>query len=578
MKRAFLIILFCLCFAAPFSHGAANIIIESPEIENTTVKINGKTPYANALVMITVTKSGCTVRDLEDVYFSGQVKSNYAGEFNVQFLMNENDRKTKEPLLSGVFTVWASSTDSAMTKLDFEYVHPNGKEIAISKINEVRTSVSELESFLQNESYLFALRAMGCRIDEYIAFSSELKNKFCEVITLYSEDFTEETCKNVFNSTVSVIEVNNCDTEESFIEILDTLEITLNFDNVLYENEEQDKKEFFVKLALKNTGENKFTSLNDIEKLYCEAMSLYKLNNISYLSMYDEVLEPYAEILGLTANTDYIFLKNSDTAVRDIVTRQMKLQKDTFESVDELKSVLSSAVSYYKSIQNQPVISGGSSGGSSGGGGGSSKGSSSIIPIVKENVPQKENINDNKDDIEFTDIRNVEWAEDAIKTLALKGVISGVGDNLFEPNRAVTRAEFLKMLLSALELTDNNADCDFDDVEKKAWYYPYVATAQSIGITSGIGDNKFGVNELITRQEMAVFIHRAAIRAYIPVTDKSGDIFDDEDDIATWAKRSVTLMRGAGIINGVGENSFAPLNNATRAEAAKVIHGLYQYM
>ena len=177
---------------------------------------------------------------------------------------------------------------------------------------------------------------------------------------------------------------------------------------------------------------------------------------------------------------------------------------------------------------------------------------------------------------EFSDLDSVLWAKEAILELAGKGIINGVGDNRFDPNKNVTRAEFLKMLVCAFDFTDNSAECSFDDVIKGEWYYPYIATAEKLGITGGIGENKFGTSTYITRQEMAVMIHRAAVRAYLPVTDKKGEEFSDDSEIADWAKRSVSLMRGAGIINGVGDNYFSPNSGATRAQAAKMIYELYQ--
>ena len=92
----------------------------------------------------------------------------------------------------------------------------------------------------------------------------------------------------------------------------------------------------------------------------------------------------------------------------------------------------------------------------------------------------------------------------AIENDQFEIIAAGRGDNLFMPGESVTRAEFLAMLLNAFDLTDENADCTFKDVNDGKWYYNAIATAQKLGIVQGKTDGTFGVNDAITRQDMAV--------------------------------------------------------------------------
>ena len=93
----------------------------------------------------------------------------------------------------------------------------------------------------------------------------------------------------------------------------------------------------------------------------------------------------------------------------------------------------------------------------------------------------------------------------------------------------------------------------------------------SNGVIKGIDENNFGAGINITRQDMAVIILRAAQAKGIdltPVREYAG--FDDEADIADYAKEAVKTLYEAGIINGRG-NSFEPNENASRAESVYII-------
>ncbi len=219
-----------------------------------------------------------------------------------------------------------------------------------------------------------------------------------------------------------------------------------------------------------------------------------------------------------------------------------------------------------KAIDNLKESGSTSSGGSSGGGG-------------KYNPPTATgtNIGDREpipNDI-YTDLDDVIWARNAIVTLSNKGILKGVGDSKFAPNTLVTREEFVKMLVCAFsDKTQAAKETNFSDVDPNEWYAEFVFAAVESGIVNGKGDGTFGVGENITRQDMAAMAYRAALKNISP--DDESDIFDDFDSVDAYAKGAVTVMAQKGIINGKGNRMFCPLDNATRAEAAKVIFEIIQ--
>ena len=180
----------------------------------------------------------------------------------------------------------------------------------------------------------------------------------------------------------------------------------------------------------------------------------------------------------------------------------------------------------------------------------------------------------------YSDIQS-SWAKEYIEILSAKQIVSGINDELFQPDRNVTRAEFAKMIVEAFGFADTNsgAKASFIDVSNEAWYYNYVAIAQSLGIVKGLPGNRFDPEGKINRQDMAVMAHRAANIAGIELAKvKEYKEFNDSSQISDFAKEAVKEMQMAGILEGDGSGVFKPLNNATRAEAAKIIYMLAEAM
>lgn len=165
------------------------------------------------------------------------------------------------------------------------------------------------------------------------------------------------------------------------------------------------------------------------------------------------------------------------------------------------------------------------------------------------------------------------WAENDIKTLAEKGIVSGVTETTFEPERAVTRAEFAMLITKALNITTVTGSGDWKDVPADAWYASAVNAAANVGLIVGY-DGWFRPDELITREEIAVIIAKAY--SYLGETAGSGAAqkFADQYDISDWAYPYVDAATSAGLVYGVTDDTFSPWEYATRAQAAALIRRL----
>jgi hypothetical protein len=170
--------------------------------------------------------------------------------------------------------------------------------------------------------------------------------------------------------------------------------------------------------------------------------------------------------------------------------------------------------------------------------------------------------------VNFSDISG-HWAEANIKQAASNQMINGFPDGTFRPNHTVTRAEFAVMLMNALKLQGEGAELTFTDTAKiGTWAQKAVAQAVQAGIITGYADGSFGPNAEVTRAEMAVMIANALGQS-IEANAVIG--FADDGNIPAWAKGSVAYVKQAGIVQGKGDNEFAPQDHATRAEAVTVL-------
>lgn len=225
--------------------------------------------------------------------------------------------------------------------------------------------------------------------------------------------------------------------------------------------------------------------------------------------------------------------------------------------------------------------SSGASGFNTGGSGSSSSNSGSggttKFPEVNDDEDDNDKDNDNeKTEIKplFNDIENYSWAEESIEGLYYAGIINGMEDGVFNPAGQVTREQFCKMAVQLFGVLSYDTDTKFADVNNDAWYAPYVYSAVRAGYVQGQSDDYFGIGEPIMRQDMATILYRA-----MGSTSEGADLsFADNDSIASYAEEAVSALVGMGIINGYEDGTFKARGTATRAEAAKIIWGVYQYL
>ncbi len=168
----------------------------------------------------------------------------------------------------------------------------------------------------------------------------------------------------------------------------------------------------------------------------------------------------------------------------------------------------------------------------------------------------------------------------AITELASRRIISGVSEKRFQPDSAITRAQFAAIVVKSLGLPIKSKG-QFQDVSKDSMFAPYIDTAFSYGIIQGVTANTFLPNKTITKQEAAVMLMNAAKLCGQNTEFSNEEIrdilaqFSDYTHTADWARNGLAFCYKDGILSE--EDIFIhPLDVVTRADIANMVVLLLQ--
>ena len=173
----------------------------------------------------------------------------------------------------------------------------------------------------------------------------------------------------------------------------------------------------------------------------------------------------------------------------------------------------------------------------------------------------------------FIDVNANDWFYGDVEYVYTKGIMSGTGATIFDPNSQLTRGMIVTILYRMEKEPAVSGASKFTDVDIAQWYGKAVVWAADNGIVTGYSDTAFGPNDPVTREQLAAILYRYAVyRGMTAVTleDNLGG-FADADQISSYAIPAMNWAVGKGLINGSG-STLAPKAQATRAQVAAIIH------
>jgi beta-glucosidase len=169
------------------------------------------------------------------------------------------------------------------------------------------------------------------------------------------------------------------------------------------------------------------------------------------------------------------------------------------------------------------------------------------------------------------------WAEGAINHLAADLVVNGTSEDAFSPGKSIKRADFVHLLVKALDLHSNTTE-QFIDVDTEAYYAKTLSIAKSLGIAGGILNGKFYPQKEMTRQDMVVLVAKgltAAGKMYEEGKATDLQAFTDSKEVSSYALSSMATLVKGGIVKG-NNNKLNPKAHVTRAEAAAILYRIYE--
>ena len=171
----------------------------------------------------------------------------------------------------------------------------------------------------------------------------------------------------------------------------------------------------------------------------------------------------------------------------------------------------------------------------------------------------------------FTDVANSSDVASAVQFLKDHEVIGGYPDGSFKPDNVVSRVEALKFILKGVNKTIQQVGrLPFKDTNSNQWYANYVATAYNNSIVSGYSDLTFKPAKTVTRAE---FLKMLLLAMNVKVDAKvTGDVFADVSK-TSWYAPYVQYAKDKNLIDATG-STFKPEQGMTRSEVAEVIYRL----
>lgn len=173
----------------------------------------------------------------------------------------------------------------------------------------------------------------------------------------------------------------------------------------------------------------------------------------------------------------------------------------------------------------------------------------------------------------FTDVKEGVWFHDAVEYAYENGLMSGVSATSFGPDLPTSRG-MIVAILYRLAGSPASGPSSFTDVADGQYYAKAVSWAAANGVVNGYGNGRFGPDDPITREQMAVILRgyaRLNGKDVSAQADLSGYL--DEKDVSAYALESMRWASAEGLINGTSAVTLTPAGTATRAQAAVIFRG-----
>jgi hypothetical protein len=168
----------------------------------------------------------------------------------------------------------------------------------------------------------------------------------------------------------------------------------------------------------------------------------------------------------------------------------------------------------------------------------------------------------------WNDIIKTDWFYRAARFAYTNDLITGTAIDKFSPRVNLSRAMLVTILWRNAGSPKVEGEIPFSDVKKGEYYTDAVIWAEQNKIIAGYGNGKFGPLDPITREQFATILYNNSGK---PFSEPIPDTYTDIDKISAWALEAMKWANRKGLIVGRTTTTLAPIETATRAEAAKLL-------
>lgn len=177
-----------------------------------------------------------------------------------------------------------------------------------------------------------------------------------------------------------------------------------------------------------------------------------------------------------------------------------------------------------------------------------------------------------KEDNPFSDVSEYAWYVTAVKYVYNNGLMKGVSNTRFDPTGRITRG----MLVTILYRMENEPKvwnvCPFTDVKATDYYLDPIRWASSERIINGYGNGRFGPDDTLTREQLAIILYNYSVYRGVNVNKAASlDGFVDSQKTSGAGYRALQWACAEKLIQGTGSTTLSPTERALRAQVAVIL-------
>ncbi len=478
--------------------------------------------------------------DLSAAIFMGERSlSNASAEY--EFLMPSSSQ-------SGVYAaVSGESTDDEISGRCRCFMYNSDSAVSAAKLTALNTADNFEEALIGGAADAWYINT------EADAWKNNKSTVLSIMKSMKKSGFASTfSVEDAFTAACDTVNIKNCPINKIIADVTYYSELECDITNndfIKYPEQTAEKFKLLLSQDMPQT-------VSEIKDGFRTACALACMSNTERTSSID-ALKNYNDIFLLDFDGDFTKVDAAELA--------KVFENNNYTSVEQVRKQFNDEVKRLIGLKasSTPVS------GSSGSGGGSVISNTYTGPGAGliEDINSIKNI--------FSDVSDDYWAVEDIRFVYENGIMNGDTEGDFRPNDPITREEWAKVVLSAFTIDTDDAECDFDDVDKSEWFYPFVAKAYMLGVINGYDEKNFGTGQTLTREDAVVMMYRMAQMARdIRAIQPAELTFADADNISDYALDAVKIFVSAGVINGYESGEIVPQGSITRAEAAKIICSL----